>query len=315
MDRFLALTTFARVVEQGNFARAADKLGMSTSAVSRHVSELEAHLATRLLHRTTRRLSLTETGQAFHERCVQLLADLAEAEEAVTAATLVPRGTLRLTSSVTFGDRHLAPAIADFAVLHPQVEFDVELSDRAVDIVDEGLDLAVRIGGIGSQTLIARKLASTQLVLCAAPAYLERHGRPAVPEDLAGHVCLTYEYLAAKNQWRFRDSARREHTVKIGGRPHANSGQFLAALAVAGVGIALEPDFIVAPEIRAGRLLPILPGFTPPASDIHAAYPSRRHLSAKVRAFVDFLARRFAGTPEWSLTAEVLADKPHRPGR
>jgi len=323
VDRFLALTAFARVVEQGSFARAAAKLGMSTSAVSRHVSELEAHLATRLLHRTTRRLSLTESGQAFHERCVQLLADLAEAEEAVTAATLVPRGTLRLTSSVTFGVRHLAPAIADFAVLHPQIGFDVELSDRVVDIVDEALDLAVRIGGIGSQTLIARKLASTQLVLCAAPAYLERHGRPAVPEDLAGHACLTYEYLAAKNLWRFRDSAQREHTVKIGGSAHANNGRFLAALAVAGVGIALEPDFIVAPEVRAGRLVSILPGYTPPASDIYAAYPSRRHLSAKVRAFVDFLARRFAGTPEWSLsakdgaavTAVVTADQRPRAGR
>jgi DNA-binding transcriptional LysR family regulator len=302
MDRFQALSAFVRVVEQGSFARAAGKLGMSTSAVSRHVAELEAHLDTRLLNRTTRRLSLTETGQAFHERCVQLLADLAEAEETVTTAVTVPRGTLRLTSSITFGTRHLAPAMADFAALHPQVGFDVELSDRAVDIVDEGLDLAVRIGSIGSQALIGRKIAVTQLVPCAAPSYLERRGRPVAPEDLAGHACLTYEYLTARNVWRFRDRQGGEHSVKISGNAHANSGQFLVALAVAGMGIALEPDFIVAPEIRAGRLVPVLAGYTPPASDIYAAYPSRRHLSAKVRVFVDYLARRFAGTPEWWLS-------------
>jgi DNA-binding transcriptional LysR family regulator len=275
---------------------------MSTSAVSRRVAELEAHLDARLLHRTTRRLSLTESGQVFHERCVQLLADLAEAEETVTAAALVPRGTLRLTSSITFGVRHLAPAIADFAAQYPQVGFDVELSDRAVDIVDEGLDLAVRIGSIGSQALIGRRIAATQLVLCAAPAYLQRHGWPAQPADLAQHNCLTYEYLAVKNVWRFRDPQGHEHSVRIGGHAHANNGRFLAALALAGMGIVLEPDFIVAPELRAGRLAAVLPGYTPPASEIYAAYPSRRHLSAKVRVFVEFLAQRFARNPEWALT-------------
>jgi DNA-binding transcriptional LysR family regulator len=301
VDKFAALTVFTRVVEQGSFVRAADKLGMSTSAVSRHVSDLEAHLATRLLNRTTRRLSLTESGQAFHERCVQLLADLAEAEEATSATTLVPRGTLRLTSAITFGIRHLAPALADFTALHPQVDFDVELSDRTVDIVEEGLDLAVRIGSIGSQALIARKLATTQMVLVAAPSYLARRGTPRTHADLAAHACLTYEYLAGRNVWRLRDRAGVEHSVRVGGAAHANNGQFLAALAAAGVGIALEPDFIVAPEIRAGSLVPVLPDYAAPTSDIVVAYPSRRHLSAKVRVFVDFLARRFAGVPEWAL--------------
>lgn len=295
------MTVFARVVEQGSFARAADKLDMSTSAVSRHVAELEAHLDTRLLNRTTRRLSLTESGQAFFERCVQLLADLDEAEETVTATTMVPRGTLRLTSSITFGVRHLAPAIAEFAAKQPQLGFDIELSDRAVDIVDEGLDLAVRIGGIGSQALIARRIATTRMVLCAAPSYVERRGRPTVPEDLAQHECLTYEYLAAGNLWRFRDRQGAEYGVRIGGRLHANNGRVLTALAVDGAGVLLEPDFIVAPEIRAGRLVRLLPDHTPPSSDIYAAYPSRRHLSAKVRAFVDFLTARFAGRPPWAL--------------
>src|SRR4051812_13712672 len=189
VDRFVALTVFAKVVEQGSFARAAERLSLSTSAVSRYVAELEAHLETRLLNRTTRRLSLTETGQAFYERCVQLLADLEEAEEAVSSAAVVPRGTLKLTCSMSFGVRHLASAIADFGRRHPQLRFDIELSDRTVDIVDEGIDLAIRIGNIGSRSLIARKIGATQLVCCASPAYLASHPMPMAPADLAAHAC------------------------------------------------------------------------------------------------------------------------------
>jgi DNA-binding transcriptional LysR family regulator len=295
------MTVFARVVEQGSFARAADRLAMSTSAVSRHVAELEAHLDVRLLNRTTRRLSLTESGQAFFERCVQLLADLEEAEEAVTAAAVVPRGTLKLTCSITFGTRHVAPAIAAFAQRFPQVRFEIELSDRAVDIVDEGLDLAIRIGAIGSQALIARRIGTTQMVCYAAPAYLAAHGTPATPDDLTQHACLTYAYSAAGNVWTFRDTRGNEHTVKVGGAAHANNGQMLAALATAGMGIAYEPDFIIAPELRAGLVVPLMAGYTPASSGIYAVYPSRRHLSAKVRAFVDFLAERFAAKQEWAL--------------
>jgi DNA-binding transcriptional LysR family regulator len=301
MDRFLALSVFAKVVEQGSFARAAERLELSTSAVSRHVAELEAHLDARLLNRTTRRLSLTESGSAFYERCVQLLADLEEAEEAVTAATVVPRGTLKLTCSISFGTRHLAPAIAAFATRHPQVRFDVELSDRTVDIVDEGFDMAVRIGEIGSQSLIGRRIGASQVVCCAAPSYVAAHGMPRTPAELARHRCLSYEYSPSRNIWRFRDRQGREQDVRIGGPVHANNGQMLCALAVAGVGINFEPDFIVAPDVRAGRLVTLLPDFAPPSIPIHAVYPSRRHLSAKVRAFVDFLAARFADNAEWSM--------------
>jgi DNA-binding transcriptional LysR family regulator len=301
LDRFLAISVFARVVEQGSFARAAERLQMSTSAVSRHIADLESHLDTRLLNRTTRRLSLTETGQAFHERCVQLLADMEEAEATVTAEAVVPRGTLKLTSSITFGVRHLAPAIADFASRHPELRFDVELSDRAVDIVDEGIDLAIRIGDIGSRSLIARKIGVTQLVCCAAPSYLARHPEPKVPADLAAHACLSYEYSRERNTWRFRDGHDHEHEVRIAGPAHSNNGQMLCALAVAGMGIHLEPDFIVVPDVRAGRLVTLLPGYMPPSIDIYAAYPSRRHLSMKVRAFVDFLVTRFAGKAEWAV--------------
>ena len=300
MDRFVAITAFARVVETGSFARAAERLDTSVSSVSRHVSELEAHLDARLLNRTTRRLSLTESGRVFHERCVQLLADLAEAEESATAGNVKPRGTLRLTSSITFGARHLAPAIAEFIARFPAMRFDVELSDRAVDLVDEGFDVAVRIGAIGSQNLVGRKVGETRLVCCAAPSYLRRHGTPQTPADLAAHVCLTYEYAPQKSVWAFRDRDGREHSVRINGPVHANNGRFLDALAVAGVGIAFEPDFIVGPDVRAGLLTPILRDFAPPSANIYVAYPSRRHLSAKVRAFTDHLAQRFA-TADWAL--------------
>ena len=302
MDRFLALTAFAKVVETGSFARAAQRLNTSVSSVSRHVSELEAHLNARLLNRTTRRLSLTESGRAFHERCVQLLADLEEAEESAGAATIRPRGTLRLTSSITFGARHLAPAIAAFITRYPEMRFDIELSDRAVDLVDEGFDVAVRIGPIGSQNLVGRKVGETRLVCCAAPSYLARHGEPATPEDLAAHACLTYEYSSLGNVWPFRDRAGRERNVRVAGPVHANNGRFLEALAVEGAGIVYEPDFIVGPDVRAGKLTTILREYAPPPSSIYVVYPSRRHLSAKVRAFTDFLAERFTAA-DWTLSA------------
>jgi DNA-binding transcriptional LysR family regulator len=307
MDRFHAISAFAAVVEAGSFARAAERLGVSVSAASRQVALLEAHLDTRLLNRTTRRLSLTESGRAFHERCVQLLADLEEAEQSANAGTVTPRGTLRLTAAITFGARHLAPAIAEFIVRHPQMRFDIELSDRAADLVEEGFDVAVRIGNIGSQNLVGRKVGTTRLVCCAAPSYLRRHGEPKVPEDLAAHACLTYEYAPARNIWPFRDGKGRERNVRIAGPLHANNGRFLEALAVEGTGICYEPDFIVGPDVRNGRLKPLLQGFAPTASSIYVVYPSRRHLSAKVRVFTDFLVERFAAA-DWMLP-------PRSPGR
>ncbi len=303
MDRFRAIQLFAKVVELGSFARAADRLGVSTSAVSRQVADLEAHLDARLLNRTTRRLSLTEAGQAFYERSVQLLADLDEAESSVRAATVVPRGSLKLTCAVTFGVRYLAPAIAEFSARHPQLQFDLDLSDRALDLVDEGHDLAVRIGTIGQPGLVSRRLGWTRAVCCASPAYLVRSGgAPERPEDLARLECLTYTLVPVPNTWTFESSDNGMHTVRITPQHRANNGRMLAELAVLGLGVVIEPDFIVAPEVRAGRLVRLLPGFELPRMPIAAVYPSRRHLSAKVRAFVDFLAERFACTPDWDLS-------------
>ncbi|HKU47871.1 MAG TPA: LysR family transcriptional regulator [Burkholderiales bacterium] len=300
MDRFGAIQVFAQVVESGSFAKAAERLGLSTSATSRHVAELEGHLQTRLLNRTTRRVSLTESGRAFYERAVQLLADLDEAEQEAARAAVVPRGTIRLTTSVNFGVRHLAPAIAEFLAQHAEVRFDVSLSDRIVDLVEEGFDLAVRIGAAGADNLVARKLGETRLVPCASPLYLSAHPAPQTPEELAGHNCFTYEYLAPRNVWRFRDASGNERAVRIAGTLHSNNGDLLAEVAARGAGIVFEPAFIVGPDVRAGRLVPLLQDFTPPPVPIYAVYPSRKHLSAKVRRFVEFLMERFAQGQDWS---------------
>jgi DNA-binding transcriptional LysR family regulator len=299
VDRYQAMQVFAKVAESGSFSVAAGKLGLSATAASRHVADLEAHLHTRLLNRTTRRVSLTESGRAFYERSVQLLADLEEAEQEALRAAVVPRGTVRLTTSVNFGVRHLGPAIADFLAAHAEVRFDASLSDRIVDLVEEGFDLAIRIGAPGSDNVVARKLGETRLVPCASPAYLAAHGAPQTPEELAHHPCLTYEYLAPRNLWRFRDAAGAERLVRVSGRLHSNNGELLAEAAARGAGIVFEPAFIVGPEVRAGRLVPLLQDFEPPPTPIYALYPSRKHLSAKVRLFVDFLVERFSQAQDW----------------
>jgi DNA-binding transcriptional LysR family regulator len=303
MDRLLAIQAFAKVVESGSFARAAERLSISTSAVSRHVAELESHLEARLLNRTTRRLSLTETGQTFYEHSVQLLAALDDAEASVRTTAQIPKGTLRLTCGVTFGERYLAPAIADFCALHSQLVFDLDLSDRMVDLVEDGFDLALRIGLPRQQGVVSRRIGQTQLVCCAAPAYLATHPAPLFePGDLTQHQCLSYSQTTVPNVWEFGSPDSRDTiAVRIPLRHQANNGRMLVAMAVEGLGILFEPDFIVAPEIRSGLLTPLLEDYPPPTTPIAAVYPSRRHLSAKVRVFVDFLAERFKHRQAWSL--------------
>jgi DNA-binding transcriptional LysR family regulator len=294
LDRLLAMNVFVKVVEQGSFARAAERMDMSTSAVSRHVAELESYLATRLLNRTTRRISLTESGQAYFERALHLLADIEETEAVVSSSTVNPRGTIRLTCSTSFGVPHLAPAIGAFQAKYPDVHFDISASSRFVDLVEDGLDLAIRIGDIGNPNLIARRLGSMRLIACASPDYLKRRGTPKHPDDLAKHSCFTYEHSPLKSLWPFRNRDGSEMKTRISGGIHADNGEMLAALAVAGAGIALEPCFIIQPLIDAGLLREILKQYQPAPYPIYAVYPSRRHLSAKVRTFVDFLAEYFS---------------------
>jgi DNA-binding transcriptional LysR family regulator len=287
------MEAFVRVVEAGSFVGAAERLGLSTSSLSRLVAELEHHLGARLLNRTTRRLSLTESGQSYYERCVTLLADLAEAEALAGQSAAQARGTVRLTCSYSMAEQRVAPAIATFVRAHPAVRFELVVSDRIVDLVEEGFDLAIRVGPVGSDRLVARRLGSMQLVLCAAPAYLERHAAPTKPGDLAAHNVLTYAYAATPRVWQFTGPDGATEEVRVAGNLHANSGDALRSAAVQGMGIINEPDFLLDAELRSGALTRLLPGYRSAGGDIWAVYPSRRHLSLKVRLFVDHVAAAF----------------------
>jgi DNA-binding transcriptional LysR family regulator len=294
MDRWQAMEAFVRVVESGTFVAAAERLKMSTSSLSRLVADLEQHLGARLLNRTTRRLSLTEVGQSYYERCVTLLADLSEAEAIAGQAAAQPRGTVRITCSHGMAEQRVAPAIATFVEQHPTVKFDLVVSDRLVDLVEEGFDLAIRVGPVGSERLVARRLGAMQLLLAAAPAYLARRGTPATLADLASHDALTYAYASSPRLWRLFDAAGSAHDVRVGGSLHANSGEALRSAALAGLGLIYEPDFLLAEALARGELVRVLPAYSGATGDIWAVYPSRRHLSLKVRLFVDHIARDFA---------------------
>jgi DNA-binding transcriptional LysR family regulator len=298
MDRITGLSVFAKVVEGSSFAAAARHFGLSPAMVSKHIVALEERLGARLLNRTTRRVSPTEIGRVFYERATRILADIDDAEQEAGALQATPRGLLRVSGPLSFGTRQLGPAIADFLAACPAVEIDVTLSDRVADLVEEGFDLAIRIGRLADSSLIARRIAPCLVVACAAPAYLKKHGAPRVPADLAAHNCLGYSYAALRNEWRFTGPEGTQ-SVRVAGRLNANNGDILRLAALGGEGIILQPSFIVADDLAAGRLVPILPGYAPDELAIHAVYPHSRHLSVKVRSFVDFLVARFGQQPEW----------------
>jgi DNA-binding transcriptional LysR family regulator len=289
---------FAKIVEAGSFVQAAQRLQISNAAATRQLADLEAHLGTRLLHRSTRRISLTESGRAYLDRCLQILADIGEAESRARDAAADPAGLLRINAPVSFSVLHLAPLLPRFLAAHPRLAVDVTLSDRVVDLVEEGYDLAVRIGRELKTTLVARALAPARMVTCAAPAYLARRGVPRVPADLRDHNCLTYTYWSTREEWRFRGGGR-EHVVPVSGNFHANNGDLLRLAARDGLGIAVQPSFIVGEDLRAGTLVQVLADFPPPPLTVYAVYASRRHLPAKVRALVDFLAGAFGPEPAW----------------
>jgi DNA-binding transcriptional LysR family regulator len=299
MDALTDIAVFVRVVERGSFTLAADELELSRAVVSKYVSRLEERLGARLLHRTTRRLSLTEAGAALFEASRGAIERIEEAEGLVAQLQSEPRGRLRVSAPMSFGILHLGPAIAEFARAHPHVTLDLRLDDRFVDLVEEGIDVAVRIGALTDSSLVARKLASTRTVACAAPAYLAERGEPETPEDLAAHDCLIYSYLASANVWRFTAPDGRAIPVAVTGSFRINNGIMLAEAAAAGHGILLSPTFYVGPLLRDGRLRRILAGYRLPELGIHAVYPERAQVPPKVRAFVDFLAQRFGRKPDW----------------
>jgi DNA-binding transcriptional LysR family regulator len=298
MDRLTAMAAFVRVVEKGGFTAAAEDLRLSRAMVSKHVQDLETHLGARLLNRTTRKLSLTEAGRVYYDRSTELLAELAETEEAVGELQAKPRGRLRANAPVSFGSLHLAAAIAGYMAAYPDVAVELILNDRIVDLVEEGYDVAVRIARLADSSLIARRLAPCRLVVCASPGYLKRRGRPERPTDLGQHNCLGYSYSAAGDEWRF-DGPDGSTSVQLKGTLQANNGDALCAAAVAGGGIAILPTFITGSDIISGRLIPILTQYQIPEAAIYAVYPPGRHLSPKVRSFVDFLVPRFGDHPSW----------------
>jgi DNA-binding transcriptional LysR family regulator len=298
MDRFLEMQTFCAVVDAGSFVKAADALGMSKAAVSRYVGELEGRLGVRLLHRTTRRMSLTEEGTVFDARCRELLSGVEEAEAEVGSRSGAARGRLRVNAPVTFGILHLAPLWAAFHDRHPQVRVDVTLSDRVVDLVDEGYDLAIRIATLPSSTLISKRLATTRIVLCASPQYLKSRGVPSHPSDLADHDVIAYSYWAAGDQWPF-DGPDGPVTVTIQPWMHTNNGDTCRAVALAHHGVILQPSFLVAEDLAAGRLVELLPEYRSIELGIYAIYPTRKHVALKVRALIDFLAQQFSASPSF----------------
>jgi DNA-binding transcriptional LysR family regulator len=298
MDRFNNMANFVEVVNQGGFTAAADKTGLSRAQISKSVMQLEAHLGTRLLNRTTRRVSLTEIGRIYYERCVAILSDVEEIEGIVGEQTAKPHGTLTVSAPTSFGILHLNEVIPEYLKQYPEVRISLSLSDRFIDVVAEGFDLVLRIAALEDSSLIARRIAPCRRVLCASPEYLKENGSPQVPQDLAVHPCLVYSNEAKPDSWTLHGPKGAE-SIKVNGPVCADNGDILKAAAVNGLGVALLPTFIVGPELRAGRLRQVLPEFCPPEISVYAVFPSRRYLSAKVRTFVDFLSEHFGEAPDW----------------
>jgi DNA-binding transcriptional LysR family regulator len=293
MDRFEEMRAFVAVVDAGSFVGASDTLEWSKAAVSRHVADLEARLAVRLLHRTTRKLSLTEEGSVFYARCKEVLGGLDEAEAEVTARSGQAVGVLKVSAPVSFGVLHLAPLWAGFMTANPSVSLEVSLADRMVDLVEEGFDVAVRIARLPSSTLVSRKLSSTRMVLCASPKYLEEHGNPKHPSELAAHNVVAYSLMSLGNTWEF-EGPDGPVQAKVKPRMHTNSGDTCREVALGHLGIILQPAFLVAQELQSGKLVEIMPAFHSLEVGIYAVYPTRKHVLPKVRLLIDHLVRSFA---------------------
>jgi len=292
MDLLHCMKTFARVVETGSFSTAAQRLNLSRSVVSKQLQALESSLGVRLLQRTTRQVSPTEIGLAYHEHCLRILAEVEAAEGLVTSLQEEPRGTLKINAPMSFGTLHLGPAVAEFASRYPELTVQLTLDDRFINPLEEGFDVTIRIGELEDSSLVARRIAAVPRRLYAAPDYLRRRGEPRHPNELGGHSCLHYGYLSSGGTWKLL-GPEGEYSLRLNGQLCSNNGEVLRDAAVRGLGIVLLPEFIVAGELARGRLQGILQTYSPPPIAIHALYPSRRQMLAKVRLFIDFLVARF----------------------
>ena len=300
MERLAEMMTFAKVVETRSFSEAARVLSTSKSLVSKQVSNLESALGVRLLHRTTRRMSLTEIGAAYYEHCVRIANEIDAAEETVSQLQVEPRGVLRITSPVIFASLHLAPALRTFLQRHEQVEVELNASDRIVDIVEEGYDLAIRITDHPTPTMVARKIAPVRWVTCASPEYLERSGIPDAPQDLSRHQCLVYQGIPAmRSGWPYR-IGNKNVMLQVSGRCRVNTSEVLLQMALDGMGIVLFPTYILGPLLKGGRLTQILPEYVAyPDTSLYATYLPNRYMQPKVRAFIDHLLEHFGPEPPW----------------
>ena len=298
MDKFQEMRVFAAVVDAGSFVGASDALDMSKPAVSRHVADLEGRLGVRLLHRTTRRLSLTDEGEVFYARCKELLGNIEEAESEITSRSGQASGQLKVSVPVSFGLLHLAPLWAEFMARHPKVVLDVTLSDRMVDLVEEGFDLAVRIARLPSSSLISRQLSSTRMVLCASPTYLKVNGTPKHPSELASHTVVAYSLLSMGEVWEF-DGPQGRVAVKVEPRMRTNSGDTCRAIALRHQGLVIQPSFLVGDDLRSGSLVELMPDYRSMDLGIYAMYPTRKHVLPKVRLLIDYLVEAFSGR-HWS---------------
>lgn len=298
---------FVKVVGEKSFSSAARQLGVSKSVVSKAVAELEDRLGAQLLNRTTRQMSLTEVGQAYHERCLAILENVDEVEQLVSAQAKAPKGLLRLSAPVTFSIAYLGGPISSFLNKNPEMAVELALNDRMVDIVEEGFDLAIRISRrLKDSNLIAVKLSSARSVACASPAYLERHGEPYHPRDLLGHDCLRYSNLGPAREWTFIDpTTQKPLQMAVSGRIITNNGEILREAATNGEGIMYGPSFLVAEDIRRERLVPILRGYVAAPYNIYAVYPPNRHISTKVRRLVDHLRQTWGDNPGWERDCAV----------
>ncbi|HEX2840465.1 LysR family transcriptional regulator [Hyphomicrobium sp.] len=299
MDKFDAMGAFVKVVASGSYAEAARRLGLTRSAVSKGVIELEHDLGVRLLDRTTRRVTPTEAGLAYYERCLSILAQMEETEEQISRLHDEPKGVLKINGPLSFGTLYLGRMVAEFMALYRDLRVELSLTDRYIDPLEEGVDVTVRIGSLKDSSLIARRICSTRMMIVASPDYLKAHGTPKSPADLSAHRCLTYGHTTSMQKWTLVDGGK-VTTRAVASCMASTNGDVLCDAAVAGVGITLLPEFIVGPDVAAGRLRSLMPKHVPADLEIYALYAPNRYLAAKTRVFIDFLVQKFGKKADWS---------------
>jgi DNA-binding transcriptional LysR family regulator len=308
MDYINEIRAFVEVCRKGTMSAAAREMDLSVASVSKRIAHLEERLSTRLFHRTTRRLSLTDSGRVYEERCGRILADIEEAEAAVAGLRDEPRGELRVSASVSFGRKHVAPVVARFLAQYPEVSVHLQLTDQVVNLVDEGLDLAIRIGQIRDESLVAKRLAPNLRTVCATPGYLERFGIPRTPDDLATHNCLVLSFPGSSlAEWPFQYPGGRRN-LRVSGTLTSNNGEAVLQGLMAGVGLSLQSTWNVGGPLMRRELLPVLGNYMVPDLSVYAVYPSVRHTSAKVRVFIDMMAEAIGPEPYWDQGLGELLD-------